>query len=68
MMTRYEDVETLFLVVFALIFFFLERYFPKNIDLAVRAFLKEDIQAFITLIIGPKLKEMPGQWRMLIGF
>ena len=34
----YEDIETIFLVGFALVFYFLERLSPKHRDLDVRTF------------------------------
>ena len=48
----YQDIETIFLVGFALVFYFLERLSPKHRDLDVRTFIKEDIAAFVMLVVG----------------
>lgn len=55
---RYEDIETAFLVTFAVVFFFLERFYPKHKNLNTRSFLKLDIQAFIILVIGINLSRI----------
>jgi sterol desaturase/sphingolipid hydroxylase (fatty acid hydroxylase superfamily) len=49
---RYEDVETAFLIIFSLAFFFLERKWPKHQTLDQKSFLKEDILAFGILVVG----------------
>jgi sterol desaturase/sphingolipid hydroxylase (fatty acid hydroxylase superfamily) len=49
---KYEDIETIILVVFALVFYILERFSPKHQDLPVRQFIKDDILAFVALVVG----------------
>jgi sterol desaturase/sphingolipid hydroxylase (fatty acid hydroxylase superfamily) len=49
---KYQDVETIFLLTFSIVFIWLERKWPKNSSLDFKAHLKKDIIAFLVLIVG----------------
>lgn len=49
---KYQDIETIALIVFALAFVGLEKLYPKHDKLNIKAHLKNDIAAFILLIVG----------------
>jgi sterol desaturase/sphingolipid hydroxylase (fatty acid hydroxylase superfamily) len=51
----YQDIETLALVIFAIVFVFLEAFFPKQKNLPKRSFLKLDLAAFLLLVLGVNL-------------
>ncbi len=55
---RYEDIETIFLVVFALIFVLLEKLWPKNQNLDIKATLKWDIVCFFALVLGVNISRL----------
>lgn len=49
---RYQDYETIGLVLFAFMFMMIERLYPKNPDLDIKSHLKIDIAAFVLLVAG----------------
>lgn len=49
---KYQDIETVLLIVFASIFFWMEKKWPKNSPLDVKTHLKDDILAFVILALG----------------
>ena len=49
---KYQDIETIALVVCALVFVALEKFSPKHKDLDVKSHLKMDIAAFLLLVIS----------------
>lgn len=57
----YQDVETLGLIVFSLVFVALEKLRPKHLGLNVKDQLKLDVAAFLLLVLGVNLS------RLIIG-
>lgn len=55
---KYQDVETIGLVFFALVFVVLEKMSPKHKDLDVKSYLKADVAAFIVLIVGVNVSRL----------
>lgn len=49
---KYQDIETIALVTFALVFVALEKLSPKHKDLDVKTHLKMDIAAFILIVVS----------------
>ncbi|MFP5387125.1 MAG: sterol desaturase family protein [Bacteriovoracia bacterium] len=49
---NYQDIETIALVLFSLVFIGLEKLAPKHRNLDIKSFLKADIAAFILLIVA----------------
>lgn len=49
---RYQDIETIALVVFALLFILLEKLSPKHKDLDIKSHLKTDVMAFLLIVLG----------------
>lgn len=49
---RYQDIETIALVLFALVFVVTEKLRPKHKDLDVKSHLKTDVMAFLLLIVA----------------
>lgn len=54
----YQDIETVGLVIFSLVFALLERLWPKHADLAVRDQLKADLLAMLVLVVGVNLSRL----------
>jgi len=54
----YQDVETYGLILFSVIFFFLEKKYPKHENLGVREQLKKDVLAFFILILGVNVSRL----------
>lgn len=52
---KYQDIETIVLVVFALVFVVLEKLSPKHKSLEVKSHLKVDIAAFLLLVASVNL-------------
>lgn len=55
---KYQDIETIALVVFALLFVVLERYSPKHKNLDIKSHLKLDLAAFVIIIIGINISRL----------
>ncbi len=55
---KYQDIETFFVIIFALLFVALERYFPKHKNLEVKSHLKLDIAAFVLIIISVNISRL----------
>lgn len=49
---KYQDIETIILVAFALFFFVMERVAPKHATLDIKTHLKTDILAFVFLAVS----------------
>jgi sterol desaturase/sphingolipid hydroxylase (fatty acid hydroxylase superfamily) len=55
---NYQDIETIALIMFSLVFIVLEAFFPKHKDLEKRLYLKPDLAAFILLVAGVNISRV----------